>query len=131
MLNRFYSQNAAFMIDYRPIIEKLEEALTERTDGVNVFSKQTQAEIDHIQSLLDSYEHILEDIEAEGGLATRSADLDELSNEAVRLLVNLRIVTDMEAAALLDPKSIAEIEGDEDADSDEDNVEDEESDNDD
>lgn len=113
MLNRALSANEPYVIDYRKIIELLEEALDARTNGNNVFSKETQAEIDQIQSLLDSYEAILEDIDSEGGIATRAAELDSISNEAVKLLIDLKIVADIDADDLLEPIPVAEIEGEE------------------
>lgn len=119
MLDRYLSENEAMIIDYRPIKNMLEEALDQRTNGNNTFSKEVQAEIDHLQSLIDSYDTILEDIESEGGIAPRAADLDEISVEAVRVLVDLEIVTEIDSTDLLEPIPVASIEGD-DVDDDED-----------
>ena len=113
MLNRFLSENEAMIIDYRPIQTALEEALSERVNGFNQLSKETQAEVDHIQSLLESYETILEDIDSEGGIAQRAKELDEISVEAVRLLVDLRVITEVDSADWLELIPVAEIEGDE------------------
>lgn len=112
MLNRFLSENEAMIIDYRPIQTALEEALSERVNGFNQLSKETQAEVDHIQSLLESYETILEDIDSEGGIAPRAKELDEISVEAVRLLVDLRVITEVDSADWLELIPVAEIEGD-------------------
>lgn len=113
MLDRYLSENEAMIIDYRPIKEKLEIALDERVNGNNTFSKETQAEIDHLQALIDSYETILEDIDSEGGIAPRANDLDAISTEAVRLLFDLEVITEIESATMLEPIPVAEIEGDE------------------
>lgn len=113
MLDRYLSENEAMIIDYRPIKTMLEEALDQRTNGNNTFAKEVQAEIDHLQSLIDSYDAILEDIDSEGGIAPRAADLDEISVEAVRVLIDLELVTEIDAVDLLDPVPVASIEGDE------------------
>lgn len=111
MLNRLLSQNEAMIIDYRPIQTALEDALTERTNGFNQLTKETQAEVDHIQSLLEQYETILEDIDSEGGIAPRAKELDEISVEAVRLLVDLQIIPETDSADWLELVPVAQIEG--------------------
>lgn len=126
MLDRYLSENEAMMIDYRPIKCKLEEALDERTNGANTFDKNVQAEIDHLQTLIDSYETILEDIDSEGGLVPRSTEIDEISAEAVRLLFDLDLITEIESAELLELVPVATIEPEtEDSDSDEGDEDDE------
>lgn len=119
MLDRYLSENEAMIIDYRPIKEKLEIALDDRVNGNNTFSKPVQAEIDHLQSSIDAYETILEDIDSEGGIAPRAAELDEISTEAVKLLLDLSVVTEIEASDLLELVPVASIENDSDSDTDE------------
>lgn len=114
MLDRYLSANEAMIIDYRPIITLLEEALNERTNGFNQISKETQAEIDHIQTLLDSYESILEDIDSEGGISPRAAELDEISQEAVRLLVDLQLIPETDSGDWLELVPVATIEPEDD-----------------
>lgn len=102
------------IIDYRPIRKMLEEARDERVNGFTKPSKEDQAIIDHIDSVLDGYERILEDLEP-SGLADVSADLDELSVQGVDILVKIQLVADtIDADDLVKPVPLSDLDPDND-----------------
>lgn len=97
------------IIDYRPIRTMLEEARAERTNGFTKINKEDQAVIDHIDAVLEGYERILEDLEADG-LADVSAELDELSVQGVDILVKIGLTDSVDADDLVKPIPLSDIE---------------------
>lgn len=109
------------MIDYRPIRTRLEERKDELVNGFTRLNKDEQAQVDHIDSLLSQYDNILEDLEADGGLAANHKALDAISTQSVQLLLDCSVIDQVDSMDLLEPITFAEIEGeDEDIDPDED-----------
>lgn len=104
------------MIDYRPIRTKLEEYKTELTNGFTRLNKDEQAQVDHIESLIGQYDHILEDMDAEGGLAANHKALDAISTQAAQLLLNCNVIDQVDAVDYLELITFAELEGNDDDD---------------
>lgn len=105
------------IIDYRPIRTMLEDARDERVNGFTKISKEDQAIIDHIDTVLEGYERLLEDIEATG-LADVSAELDELSNQGVDLLMKVKLIDAIEADDLVKPVALTDMETEDEDDAD-------------
>ncbi len=110
------------IINYIPIRGMLESQRDILTNGFNHLSKDQQAQVDHIDTILESYERILEDLDVDG-LAANSAELNELSISAVRLLLDIgteeNTLSDVDADELLTPITFEEMEalmGEDDAD---------------
>ena len=97
------------IIDYRPIRTMLEEARNERVNGYTQINKEDQAIVDHIDAILEGYDRILEDLDSDG-LADVSAELDELSNQAVDILTKIGLVDTVDAADLVSPIPLTEME---------------------
>lgn len=101
------------IINYIPIRAMLDSQRDKLTNGFNQLTKDQQAQVDHIDTILESYERILEDLDVDG-LAANSAELNELSISAVRLLMDIgteeNTISDVDADELLTPITFEEME---------------------
>lgn len=115
------------MINYKPIIDLLDARRDSLTNGFTKLTKEGQAMVDHIEGLLAQYEHIIEDLD-EDGLASNAAALDEISTQAVQLLLDIGSdnegIDSVDAADLLELVPFGSIIVEKEIDTDADDTED-------